>query len=392
MDPLLQGQLVHHGIELQMQVYSAQSVAVYKALYQGYNAAVKIITLEPNSDQKALDKEWQALKQLQHDNIVRLYADFWTEARGKWYLCLVLEWCEKDFYKDLNDRRRHQFPYEELELWRYLRQVVDALAFMQNQGAAHRDIKPQNLFLTSTGLKVGDFGSAKFSLAEIQRLTLTGTPYFLSPILKNGLVMRESQCIHNPFKSDAYSLGVTFLMLMTLEPTLVIVGASGDVSDSIRQRLNSTNYSMELQQCVNWMCAFKEEDRCDFLALYNYLNPPVPQPYEIEPQSDIPVVEEVKFEPGPELISIQGKTPNGDEKKAPMEEYMDVSGDEEQHICVMCAKELIPDSPDSVVHCGNFGEKKHYCSRKCFNRAIPLEFLELWEKLKSLVWKRPAQV
>ena len=117
-----------------MQVYSAQSVAVYKALYLGYDAAVKIITLGPESDQKQLEKEWQALKRLQHNNIVRLYDNFWTEARGKWCLFLVLEWC----VKDMQDRRSHQYLYTELELCEYLRQVVGALAFMQGQSAAHR--------------------------------------------------------------------------------------------------------------------------------------------------------------------------------------------------------------------------------------------------------------
>jgi len=389
MDPLLQGQLVQHSLDLQMQVYSAQSVAVYKALYQGYDAAVKILTLTPDSDQKQLDKEWQALKGLQHDNIVRLYEDFWTEARGKWYLCLVLEWCAKDFYKDMQDRRSHQFPYTELELWGYLRQVVDVLAFMQNQGAAHRDIKPQNLFLTSAGLKVGDFGSAKFSLAALQTLTLTGTPYFLSPKLKASLLARETQCVHNPFKSDVYSLGMTFLMLLTLNPMPVVVGTAGDISDAIRQCLSSTGYSTQLKECVNWMCAFNEEDRCDFLVLYNYLNPPVPEPYLVEVQPDHPVVEEVKVEPSQEYNLIGGETLDGEQKKELSVSYLYISACEGQYTCNVCSKETTPDSLGSVIHCVRFGEKSYYCSSKCFCMANPPpDRLGFWEKLKNFVWSK----
>ena len=421
MDPQLQGQLTQHYIELQTQVYSAQFVLVYKALYKGYDAAVKVLFLPPESDQRQLDKEWQMLKQLQHANIIQLYDDFWAEANGRWFLCLVLEWCAKDFYKDLQQRKVNQYPYTEIELWGYLRQAVEALAYMQQQGAAHRDIKPQNLFLANTGLKIGDFGSAKFTESETNRLTLTGTPYFLSPILKAGLLSQKAQCDHNPFKSDAFSLGVTFLLLVTLEPMPLAVASSGNVSDAIRLLLDNTSYSDQLKGCVNWMCAFNEEDRCDFLALHSYLNPPQPQeyqaepqPYEspmtspfisfkpepqiaiiedqpgpVEPQQSYQVVEEVKAEEGAEFLDVEGETPDGNPNKPLPPDFLLISVCEHSvNSCRTCYKETTPESLGWVNYWAKAGRKDVFCSLECLYRAHPQKSPGFLEQLKNYFWNK----
>lgn len=416
MDPQLQGQLTQHYIELQAQVYSAELVLVYKSLYKGYDAAVKVLFLPPGSDQRQLDKEWQILKQFQHDNITQLYDDFWIEANGRWYLCLVLEWCTKDFYKDLQQRKANQYPYKEAELWGYLRQAVGALAYMQGQGAAHRDIKPQNLFVTNTGLKIGDFGSAKFTLSETNRLTLTGTPYFLSPKLKASLLNQKAQCDHNPFKSDVFSLGVTFLLLVTLEPMPLAVASSGNVSDAIRLIVDNTSYSDTLKGCVNWMCAFREEDRCDFLALNSYLNPPVPQVYQAEPQPDesqmaspfisfqpeppvditehqpspldprqsYHVVEEVKAEEGAEFLDMEGETPDGNPKNNLPPDFLLISSCEDSaNSCRICYKETTPETIGSATYCATAKRKEIFCSLECFYRAHPQGSPGFFEQLKN---------
>lgn len=66
----------------------------------------------------------------------------------------------------------------------------------------HRDLKTQNIFLTSNGMiKVGDFGIAKV-LSNTKELARTqiGTPYYFSPEICNGRPYNN--------KSDVWSLGV----------------------------------------------------------------------------------------------------------------------------------------------------------------------------------------
>jgi serine/threonine-protein kinase len=76
---------------------------------------------------------------------------------------LVLEWLEgRDLASELAARRS---PLSEAEAVALLRPAVEALAFAHELGIAHRDVKPQNLFVTRTArgltLKVLDFGIAK---------------------------------------------------------------------------------------------------------------------------------------------------------------------------------------------------------------------------------------
>src|SRR5690606_2370402 len=70
-------------------------------------------------------------------------------------------------------------------------------------GVLHRDIKPDNLLLTSRGvLKIADFGIAKMLGSDVQMTRtseLTGTPLYMSPEQCRGEEL--------DFRSDMYSLG-----------------------------------------------------------------------------------------------------------------------------------------------------------------------------------------
>jgi len=76
----------------------------------------------------------------------------------------------------------------------------------------HRDIKCQNVFLTSSNIiKMGDFGIARVlnHTNEVAR-SMVGTPYYLSPEIIQGRPYS--------FKSDIWSLGVMFYELCALKP------------------------------------------------------------------------------------------------------------------------------------------------------------------------------
>jgi formylglycine-generating enzyme required for sulfatase activity len=79
----------------------------------------------------------------------------------------------------------------------------------------HRDIKPDNIFLSSDGeVKLGDLGLAK-SVGESQSLTMTGssmgTPHYVSPEQAQGKKDVD-------LRADIYSLGCTLFHLLTGQP------------------------------------------------------------------------------------------------------------------------------------------------------------------------------
>lgn len=97
--------------------------------------------------------------------------------------------------------RRGALPFNEVASIAV--QVADALAVAHRHGMVHRDIKPQNIKITPTGLvKVMDFGIARAT--EGTHLTragaLIGTPQYIAPEIWEGQTATA--------RSDVYSLGV----------------------------------------------------------------------------------------------------------------------------------------------------------------------------------------
>ncbi len=98
---------------------------------------------------------------------------------------------------------------------RLIAEVADALAYAHREGIIHRDVKPSNLILASSGrLVLLDFGIAR--VCQEQDMTVTGsfvgTPRYMSPEQ-----IRSAK--HSPDqRSDVYALGATLYELLTLQP------------------------------------------------------------------------------------------------------------------------------------------------------------------------------
>lgn len=119
---------------------------------------------------------------------------------------LVMEYIEgKDLKEILNVRGR--LPYQ--EALSIVSQIVQALSRANERGIVHRDIKPQNLMITTEGIvKVLDFGIARMrTLPSLTQSGFVGSPDYISP----EQAMGESVDI----RSDIYSLGVVLYEMLT---------------------------------------------------------------------------------------------------------------------------------------------------------------------------------
>jgi len=174
---------------------------------------VKQVTALNQSQADEARREAQILNRLDHPNVVTFFESFVeTSVSDGPTLNIVMEFCDGgDLDQIIKARRKTGQVFDEAYVMRIFVQLLLALKYVHAQKVLHRDIKPQNVFLTRTGLaKWGDFGVAKcLQHTTSMARTQTGTPYYLSPEIFNDEAYSSA--------SDMWSLGVVLYELATLK-------------------------------------------------------------------------------------------------------------------------------------------------------------------------------
>jgi len=174
---------------------------VYKAedLTLGRTVALKFLPEELAAHPPAMERmrrEARMIGALNHPGICTLYE--LGEASGRAFL--AMEYLDG---KPLRARMARG-PVSETEFFDIALQVARALEAAHGQGIVHRDIKPDNLFVTRSGqAKVMDFGLAKTVSQEggaVAQSTVTGTSEYMSPEQARGEPLDA--------RSDIYSFGL----------------------------------------------------------------------------------------------------------------------------------------------------------------------------------------
>ena len=102
-------------------------------------------------------REISLMKELKHENIVRLHDVIHTENK----LMLVFEHMDKDLKKYM-DSRGDRGMLDPVTIKSFMYQLLLGIAFCHDNRVLHRDLKPQNLLINSKGqLKLADFGLAR---------------------------------------------------------------------------------------------------------------------------------------------------------------------------------------------------------------------------------------
>lgn len=143
--------------------------------------------------------EARALRALEHRNVVRIH-DAVRSPDGAEFL-LVMELCERGSARASCERNVINLA----EARNIARDAAIGLNYIHERGFIHRDFKPDNIFLTSSGeTKVGDFGFVTDDIA-LGFARPYGTPFYLAPEVRANLACT--------LQSDVYSAGVTFIHL-----------------------------------------------------------------------------------------------------------------------------------------------------------------------------------
>ena len=173
----------------------------------GKKAAVKLLLPKLCQDENVSSRfltEAEVMVKLEHPNIRQVYDYGDIEGRP----AIVMEYLEGD---DLKARMKSGQRFSDVELKKWWNQLVDALNYTHQKGIIHRDIKPGNIFVFRDGnIKLLDFGIAKVreSISSTQTGQKLGTLMYMSPEQ-----VKDSK--HIDYHTDAYSLAVTYVHLLT---------------------------------------------------------------------------------------------------------------------------------------------------------------------------------
>lgn len=204
----LVGKTLGARYEILKEIGEGGMAMVYKARCKLLNryVAVKVLKNEYSRDLEFVKRfraEAQSAASLTHPNIVSVYDV--GEEKGINYI--VMELLEGDTLKDEIEKKGKLLSETVLK---YASQIASALEAAHNSKIVHRDIKPQNIVLTSNNIaKVTDFGIAKMSSKETitSEASTIGSVHYFSPEHAKGCYTDE--------KSDIYSLGVVMYEMAT---------------------------------------------------------------------------------------------------------------------------------------------------------------------------------
>lgn len=240
------GMFIQHSTAVFSERYKGQKVLgkgsfgeviLCKDKITGQECAVKVISkrqVKHKTDKDSLLREVQLLKELDHPNIMKLFAFF--EDPGYYYLV-------GEVYTggELFDEIINQKCFSEMDAARIVKQVLSGITYMHRNKVVHRDLKPENLLLQNkeknANIKIIDFGLSTHFEASKKMKDKIGTAYYIAPEVLHGTY--DEKC-------DVWSTGVILYILLSGCPPF-----NGANEYEILRKVEKGKYTFDLPQCKN---------------------------------------------------------------------------------------------------------------------------------------------
>ncbi|MGK7889533.1 MAG: protein kinase [Leptolyngbyaceae cyanobacterium] len=236
------------------EIFERDQPKILKVLKETYNGNAKAIQL--------FEQEALVLSHLDHPGVPRIDVDGCFQViprEGAEPLhCLVME---KVDGPNLSEWMRQQgnHPISERQAVQWLQQLIEVLHLVHQQRYFHRDIKPDNIMLRSSGqLVLVDFGAVReMSFTYFEQLEATGG---ITRISSAGYTPPEQERGQAVPQSDFFSLGCTFMYLLTgKKPTDVDIYRS--MTNEYHWRPFAPHISPQLADFIDRLTAPRVVDR-----------------------------------------------------------------------------------------------------------------------------------
>ncbi|SAM85830.1 related to Serine/threonine kinase [Ustilago bromivora] len=230
---------------------------------------VSDVNEEPSARLLGLVKEVRVWRRCRHVNVLDLYStvladnSIWiVQELAERSLADVIAW--KDSGVDLNEAR----------MSRIMGDLLDALQFLHNKGILHRDVRSDNVMISSSGVcKLSDFTHAgELGAGVSTRHSVIGTPYWMAPevIKANNYDMR----------CDVWSVGVVLWEMIEGDPPRVDFPPLRAITLTATLGLpalkDPSSLSHELKSFLHWATEMDAEKRpsAETLAMSDFLSDP----------------------------------------------------------------------------------------------------------------------
>eukprot|EP00730_Choanoeca_flexa_P004827 TRINITY_DN11813_c0_g1_i1.p1 TRINITY_DN11813_c0_g1~~TRINITY_DN11813_c0_g1_i1.p1 ORF type:complete len:444 (+),score=105.09 TRINITY_DN11813_c0_g1_i1:1339-2670(+) len=170
-------------------------------------------------------RELSLLREVRHENVIMMREIFFDHTRREiWLLFDFAEydlwWLTQKYKRPDGEVKRVNRSLPDRMIKTIMWQLLNGVHYLHENWILHRDLKPGNVFLTTSGvLKIGDLGMARIFQSPPQVLTVVDpivvTYWYRSPELMLGVK-------HYTKAIDVWSIGCIFAELIILEPLFYV--------------------------------------------------------------------------------------------------------------------------------------------------------------------------
>ena len=237
--------------------------AAYKVLNKNDNQVyvMKKISVEMASreDISKMENEAKILSSVNSEYVVKYYESFYSEHSFN----IVMEFCDgSDLKKYIKEHKSQKKLVEKEKIFDLILDICEGLREIHSKNLIHRDLKPDNLFLTKDSkVKIGDFGIAKqLNNPEEYAKTCFGSLLYMAPEMARNYQYNN--------KIDIWSLGCIIHELCTLDycfPNQYFI-FTGEY-----KRINQDEYGEDLQNLIDLLLSQDYHQRPSAEEIINFI-------------------------------------------------------------------------------------------------------------------------
>ena len=237
--------------------------AAYKVLNKIDNQiyVMKKISVEMASREEIekMENEAKILSSVNSEFVVKYYESFYSEHSFN----IVMEFCDgSDLKKYIKEHKSQNKLIERDKIFGFILDICEGLKEIHSKNLIHRDLKPDNLFLTKDlKVKIGDFGIAKqLNNPDEYAKTCFGSLLYMAPEMARNYQYNN--------KIDIWSLGCIIHELCTLDycfPNQFFIFA-GEY-----KRINQNVYGEDLQNLIDLLLSQDYHQRPSAEEIINFI-------------------------------------------------------------------------------------------------------------------------